>query len=126
MKAGRAVLALALAVLAVAAAGCRGRSVEGWSTRARDMLLTSGPTEVVIASSKVPGYWARQPDSEQEVFLYTRDRSFRSGDRITVAGPFGGSFMAAFREEAGVYMKDYSAPLLVVWKISRTANVEDR
>lgn len=126
MKTGRALLALAPAILLLAAAGCRGRSVEGWSTRARDMILTSGPTEVVISSSKVPGYWARQPDSDQEVFLYTRDRSFKRGNLVTVAGPFGGSFMAAFREETGVYTKDLSAPLLVVWKISRTANVKDR
>jgi len=90
------------------------------------MILTSGPTEVVISSSKVPGYWARQTDSEREVFLYTRDRSFQSGSLVTVAGPFGGSFMSVFREETGVYTRDLSAPLLVVWKISRTANVEDR
>lgn len=126
MKAGRAAISLALAVLALAAAGCRGRSVESWSTRARGMLLTSGPTEVVVSSSRVPGYWARQSGSDQDVFLYTKDRSFEAGNLVTVAGPFGGSFMAVFREETGVYMKDYQAPLLVVWKISRIANVEDR
>jgi hypothetical protein len=125
MKAGRAAISLALAVLALAAAGCRGRSVEGWSTRARDMLLTSGPTQVVVSSSRVPGYWARQSGSDQDVFLYTKDRSFEAGNWVTVAGPFGGSYMDVFGEETGVYMKDCSAPLLVVWKISRTANVED-
>jgi hypothetical protein len=81
------------------------------------MVLTSGPSEIVMSSSKVPGYWARQADTGDEFFLFTQDRSREQGSRVTVEGPFGASSLAAFREETGEYVKWYPVHVLVVWKI---------
>jgi len=108
-------------ILVLSSIGCRGGSSEGWSSRARTMILTSGPTEIVMSSSKVPGYWAQQADSEQEFFLYTHVRSFKKGNRVEVVGPFGNAFPAVFRDEAGLYLRGYGPTLvLVVWKMERS------
>lgn len=107
--------------LALSMIGCRNGEVEGWSSRVRTMILTSGPTEIVISSSKVPGYWARQAASDQDIFLYTRARSFEKGNRVKVEGPFGGAMAAVFNEDAGTYRHSREAPLsvLVVWKMEK-------
>ena len=101
--------------------GCRSGPSEGWSGRARTMLLTSGPAEIGMSSSRVQGYWARQAGGEEAFFLCTRDRSFGKGDRVMVEGPFGPASPAVFREETGEYWKWYPRPVLVlvVWKIGR-------
>lgn len=103
--------------LAIALSGCRSGNTEGWSSRARRMVLTSGPAEIVMSSSKVPGYWARQADTGDEFFLYTRDRSYGKGSRVTVEGPFGASSPAAFRDETGEYARWHPVHILVVWRI---------
>jgi hypothetical protein len=117
MKALRALRSPLVVILAIALSGCRSGHSDGWSSRARRMVLTSGPTEIAMSSSKVPGYWARQADTGDEFFLYTRDRSYGRGSRVTVEGPFGVSSPAAFREETGAYTKWYSVHVLVVWRI---------
>lgn len=122
MRARSAVPAIVFAALALASLGCRGGSVEGWSSRARTMILTSGPSEIAISASKVPGYWAREPAGDQDFFLFTRDRSYEKGVRVIVEGPFGGAMVSAFREETGVYMKyPTPTPVLVVWKMARSS-----
>ncbi|MEN6559963.1 MAG: hypothetical protein ABFD52_04215 [Acidobacteriota bacterium] len=112
------IIALSLALSLI---GCRSGNVEGWSSKARTMILTSGPTEIVISSSRVPGYWARQAASDQDIFLYTRARSFEKGNRVKVEGPFGGAAAAVFNEDAGTYRHSREVPLsvLVVWKMER-------
>lgn len=104
-------------IAAVVLTACRSGPSEGWSSRARTMVLTSGPAEVVLSSSRVPGYWARQTDGGDEFFLYTRDRSYEPGSRVRVEGPFGSASPTVFREETGEYAKWYPVPVLVVWKI---------
>jgi hypothetical protein len=121
MKARSAVPAFVFAAMCLFWPGCRGGSVEGWSDRARTMILTSGPSEIVISASKVPGYWARETAGDQDFFLFTRDRTFEKGARVKVDGPFGGASFSAFREETGVYMKYATTPVLVVWKIARSS-----
>jgi hypothetical protein len=114
----RPVFRAAIPVIAVLVSiGCRSGDTEGWSSRARSMVLTSGPSAIVMSSSKVPGYWARQADTGDEFFLFTRDRSHDQGSRVKVEGPFGASSPAAFREETGEYAKWYPVHILVVWKI---------
>jgi hypothetical protein len=83
------------------------------------MVLTSGPSEIAMSSSKVPGYWARQADTGDEFFLFTRDRSHEQGSRVTVEGPFGSTSPSVFRDETGEYLKStwYPVLILVVWKI---------
>jgi hypothetical protein len=117
MRTLRVLRPLLVAVLAFALSGCRSGNTEGWSSRARRMVLTSGPSEIVMSSSKVPGYWARQADTGDEFFLYTRDRSYGQGSRVKVEGPFGASSPAAFHGETGVYARWYHVHVLVVWKI---------
>jgi hypothetical protein len=113
--------AAAAVVLLVSLVDCRSGPIEGWSSRARTMVLTSGPTGIALSSSKVPGYWAKQADTEQEFFLYTKDRSFEKGDRVRVEGPYGLTSPAVFRDESGVYSRYYSQLyVLVVWKIGRS------
>jgi hypothetical protein len=119
-KSRRASLSLILVMPAVVVLmGCRSGHTGGWSSRARTMLLTSGPTEIALSSSRVPGYWARPADGEDRFFLYTRDRSYEKGSRVTVEGPFGSASPSVFREETGEYLRTtwYPVFVLVVWKI---------
>lgn len=120
MKGLRAFRSPGLVILALALIGCRSGPSEGWSSRARTMVLTSGPTEIAMSSSKVPGYWAREAGGEQEFFLYTSARSYLKGDRVVVEGPFGGAYGAVFRDETGVYQRGYPMAVLVVWKMERS------
>ena len=120
MKDLRALRAPGLVILAFALIGCRSGPNEGWSSRARTMILTSGPTEIAMSSSKVPGYWAREAGSEQEFFLYTSARLYQKGNRVVVEGPFGSTYGAVFREEAGIYKREYPMHVLVVWKMERS------
>jgi len=118
MNALRALRPPLVMILALSLSGCRSGHTEGWSRRARTMILTSGPTEIALSSSRVPGYWARQGDSGgDEFFLYTSARSFEKGGRVKVEGPFGAASPAAFREETGEYARWYPVHILVVWKI---------
>jgi hypothetical protein len=114
-----------LFVAAFALIDCRSGHEDGWSSRARAMVLTSGPSEIVLSSSKVPGYWANEAGSGQEFFLYTRDRSYEKGNRVTVEGPFGNAYPAVFREEAGTYLRGDPAFVLVVWKMKMEKEAED-
>ena len=86
------------------------------------MLLTSGQTEIVLNSAKIPGYWAKQMSDDQEFFLSTQVRSYEKGCRVEVKGPFGSAYAAVYRDETGVYLSAYRQPLptaiIVVWKIS--------
>ncbi|HSA95583.1 MAG TPA: hypothetical protein VLJ16_06005 [Acidobacteriota bacterium] len=113
------------AIIAVAAwsIACRSGPAEGWSGRARSMILTSGATEIVLSSSKVPGYWARQAGGTDRFFLYTRDRSYEKGSHVTVEGPFGPASPVVFREETGEYRPQVWDPVfvLVVWKMRKEA-----
>jgi hypothetical protein len=116
----RRLIRTAIAVVAVlVSTGCRGGSREGWSSRARTMILTSGPSEIVMSSSRVYGYWARPSDSEDVFFLYTPAQAFKKGERVTVEGPFGPATVSAFRDETGEYSKWRPVHILVVWKIKR-------
>ncbi len=117
--------ALGLAALLVLA-GCRSGPSEGWSSRARTMILTSGPTAIVMSSSQVPGYWAREAESEQEFFLYTPVRSYEKGGRVTVEGPFGVASAAVFRDEEGTYLRRSPTRVLVVWKMAGADGRSDK
>jgi hypothetical protein len=89
------------------------------------MVLTSGPSEIVLSSTRVPGYWARPVDAEDRFFLSTRDRSYEKGSRVTVEGPFSPTHPSVFREETGEYLRtvwDRPVFVLVVWKIGRAEN----
>lgn len=112
------------AVLVIVLGACRSGPIEGWSSRARTMILTSGPTEIGISSSRIPGYWAEQTvantEAKQSFFLYTKDVSFRKGDLVRVEGPYGQAVPAVFLDEAGAYFRDYPTYILVVWKIERS------
>jgi hypothetical protein len=122
MKAPRALGPLLLVSAVLVLAGCRSGPSEGWSSRARTMILASGPTEIVYASSKVPGYLAVQAYGGDEFFLYTRDRSFEKGSRVAVEGPFGLVYASVFFEGSRVYERDYQIFILTVWKIKRSEN----
>jgi hypothetical protein len=121
MKILRAFGSSFIIVASLVLAGCRSGHSEGWSSRARTMILTSGPTEISLSSSRVPGYWAREVASEQEFFLYTSARAYEKGMRVTVEGPFGSASPAVFRDETGEYLGGYPLYILVVWKIGREA-----
>jgi len=115
----------AIPVLAVLVMiGCRSGHSDGWSSRARRMILTSGHSEIVMSSSRVPGYWARLVDGEDSFFIYTRDRSFETGNRVDVEGPFGPASPSVFRDGTGEYVRTTWDPVfvLVVWKIRRVEN----
>jgi hypothetical protein len=118
MKTYRAFGTPFVVILALSIVGCRSGPIEGWSSRARTMILTSGPAEIVMSSSKVPGYWAQEADSGQEFFLFTRVRSFEKGSRVKVEGPFANAYAAVFRDEAGIYLRGYPMLVLVVWKMA--------
>ncbi len=97
--------------------------------RARLMLLTSGQTEIVLNSAKVPGYWAKQISDEQEFFLSTQVRSHEKGCRVEVEGPYGFAFAAVYHGETGVYLSAYGQPrptaIIVVWKMAEYQTRED-
>jgi hypothetical protein len=125
MKTRRAFYSPFVALLLLSLIGCRGGPVDHWSDRARTMLLTSGPAQIALSSSKVPGYWAREVGGEQEFFLYTQDRSYKKGSRVKVEGPFGNAYPSVFRDEAGVYLQGYPLYVLVVWKMARSPDQND-
>jgi len=117
MNALRALRPPLVMILAFSLSGCRSDQTGGWSSHARRMVLTSGPSEIVLSSCKVPGYWARLADAGDEFFLFTQNRSYEQGSRVAVEGPFGVASPAAFREETGEYTRWYPVHVLVVWKI---------
>jgi hypothetical protein len=101
---------------------CGGGPKGDFGNRARLMLLTSGPTEIVLNSAKVPGYWAKPMNGEQEFFLNTQVRSYEKGSCVKVEGPLGSAYTAVYRDETGVYLSAYHqlhpTAIIVVWKIS--------
>jgi hypothetical protein len=124
-KSRRASLSLILVIpVLVALMDCRSGPSEGLSSRAWTMILTSGPAEIAMSSSRVPGYWARPADGGDRFYLSTRDRSFEKGSRVTVEGPFGPASVSEFHEETGEYLRMSQRPVfvLVVWKIGRAEN----
>jgi hypothetical protein len=125
MTARRWLVAAVPALAVLAAFGCRSGPHEGSSSRARTMVLTSGPSEIVLSSTRVPGYWARPVDAEDRFFLSTRDRSYKKGNRVAVEGPFSPAHPSVFREDTGEYLKtvwDRPVFVLAVWKIGRAEN----
>jgi len=121
----RPVWAVAIACLGLALISCRTGPIEGWSGRAWTMVLTSGPTEISLSSSGVPGYWAELTDAKtgakQEFFLYTKVRAFQEGTWVRVEGPYALATPAVFRDESGVYSRGYLPTyILVVWKMERS------
>jgi hypothetical protein len=82
------------------------------------MLLTSDHTEIVLFSAKVPGYWAKQLNDNQELFLYTQVCSFEKGCQVRVDGPLGNALAAVYHDETGVYSGEYPTNILVVWKMA--------
>ena len=88
------------------------------------MILTSGPAEIALSSSRVPGYWAREAGGENEFFLYTKDRSYEKGNRVKVEGPFGGAYASVYRNESGEYLRGCPMTILVVWKMARAGGEE--
>lgn len=126
MTAGRLIRAAVPVVVVLISIACRTGRSEGWSSKSRTMVLTSGPTEIAMSSSRIPGYWARPVDAEDRFFLCTRDGSYVTGSRIKVEGPFGPASPSIFRDDTGEYWK--VAPpwrpvfVLVVWKIGRSEN----
>ena len=121
----RSAWAIVIACLGFALISCRTGPIEGWSGRAWTMVLTSGPTEVSLSSSRVPGYWAELTDAKtgakQEFFLYTKVRAFQEGTWVRVEGPYALATPAVFRDESGVYSRGYLPTyILVVWKMERS------
>jgi hypothetical protein len=89
------------------------------------MVLTSGPTEISLSSSRVPGYWAELTNAKtgvkKEIFLYTKVRTFQEGTWVRVEGPYGMASPAVFRDESGEYSRGYLVTcVLVVWKMERS------
>jgi len=126
MKIRRALGPLTVALLAGFLAACRSGPVDAWGSRARTMLLTSGPAEISLSSSRVPGYWAQQVEDGQEFFLYTRARSFEKGSRVRVVGPFGFVTASVYLEDKGLYMRYYRLHVLVVWRMAGDDGPSDR
>lgn len=117
-----------IAILGLSLGSCHTAPIEGWSGRSRTMILTSGPTEISLSSSRVPGYWAEQTDpmtgAIQEFFLYTRSRAYDKGTRVRVEGPYGPASPDIVRDETGVYNRGgyITTYILVVWKIEKSGN----
>ena len=117
--------AVAIACLGLALISCRTGPIEGWSGRAWTMVLTSGPTEISLSSSRVPGYWAELTDAKtgakQEFFLYTKVRAFQEGTWVRVEGPYALASPAVFRDESGEYSRGYIPTyIFVVWKMEKS------
>jgi hypothetical protein len=89
------------------------------------MRLTSDYSEIVLYSTKVPGYWARQVGDAEKFFLYTLDGSYKKGDVISVDGAFGTATVAVFDDETRVYQSDYTANIFVVWRAALSSPRQD-
>jgi len=123
---GRVLWALPYIIAAIFFLGrCGGEPRDAFSNRARLMLLTSNRTEIVLFSSKIPGYWAKQVSDEEEFFLSTQIRSYEKGCYVRVEGPFGNAFAAVFRDETGDYISEYPTNILVVWKMAENKIQKD-
>jgi len=115
----KTVLGLVVLGLGLLASGCgREPEAESFGPHSRFLRLTSGYSEIVVDSAKIPGYWAVQADGET-FFLYIRDTSFEKGDVIRVDGDFGSGVASVFDEETRVYRRDMPTKIFIVWKAAR-------
>ena len=108
-----------MTALVILVSGCRSGSDRALSDDSSLMRLTSGYTEIVTSSAKVPGYWASRVGDGEKFFLYLLDRSYRKGDVIGVDGAFGTAPAAVFDDETRVYQSDFMTNIFVVWKAAK-------
>ncbi len=99
---------------------CRQEPGKGPSSSAKQMRLGSGYTEIVVNSTKVPGYWAGEIGTGERFFIYTLDGSFKKGDVISVEGAYGSAWAAVFDETTRVYQSNQPTNIFVVWKAARS------
>lgn len=104
---------------------CAGGSGDAPGGKTRELRLTSEHTEIVISSSKVPGYWAKQTSDGEVFFLSTSDGTYGPGDTVKVKGPYGHTMASVFDEETRAYQKYRPTHILIVWKMNRAAPRED-
>jgi hypothetical protein len=86
------------------------------SPGSRLMKLTSDYTEIVVSSSRVPGYWARPISDGEKIFLYTLDHSYKTGEALRVEGALGPATAAVFDDETGVYEYLPMVNVFIIWK----------
>jgi hypothetical protein len=110
-----------LIVLTFFFSGCHGRPGKGPSSLSRSLELTSDHTEIVVDSSKVPGYWGSQVDGGQKFFLCTLDGSYQKGNVVMVEGAFGAAAAAVFNDETRVYQDGQIVNIIVVWRAAISA-----
>ena len=115
-----------LIALTCCLSGCNNEPGKNLGTRSRLMKLISDYTEVVVDSSKVPGYWASQVSDKERFFLYTPDLSYKKGDVIRVEGTLGTTTAAVFDDETRVYQSVQVINLFVVWKAAISRPGADR
>jgi hypothetical protein len=80
------------------------------------MRLSSDYTEIVVYSTRVPGYWAGQTYGGDKFFLYTLDKSYKKGDVLEFEGALGAAPAAVFDEETRIYRSDQVTNIYVVWR----------
>lgn len=99
------------------------------------MELLSPPSEIVVRSAKVPGYWAREVDLSVMgkglpgrffLFLSSLDKSFQAGDRLEIEGAFGEAVAAVFDDESRIYLKENRVILFVAWHTKKRIREKDR
>lgn len=83
------------------------------------MRLASGYTEIVMNSSKVPGYWATRIGDGEKFFLYTLDGSYRKGEVILADGAFGTAEAAVFDDDTRVYQSNAMTNIFVVRRAAK-------
>jgi len=116
-KSGKMIKALfCLAALSLCFCRCGSESEKSPDNRQRLMTLTSDYTEIVVFSSKVPGYWARQVSDSEEFFLYMQAGSYKKGETMKVGGVFGTTMAAVFRDETLSYEREHVTNIFIVWK----------
>jgi hypothetical protein len=89
------------------------------------MRLTTDYTEIVVDSSRVPGYWAKRANDGKKIFLYTRDQSYKTGDVLKVEGAMGPAPAAVFDDETGIYECLPSVHVFIVWKALLSSSGRD-
>jgi hypothetical protein len=117
--------ALFVSTLILSLSHCRQEPGQSPSSSARQMRLGSNYSEIVVNSTKVPGYWAREFGEGERFFLYTLDRSFKRGDVINVEGAYGTARAAVFDDDTRVYQGDHTTNIFVVWKAVKTGPAND-
>ena len=87
----------------------------------KSMRLTSDYTEIVVYSTRVPGYWSGKPSDPNTFFLYTQDRSYKKGDLLEFDGTFGTAPASVFDDETRVYRSGQMTNIYVVWRARASA-----